>query len=99
MWALLIRRFEGDFTRQRFLDMDDWELMNVLCRPDFHDGDVERGYWPVPRMSDANDPGMVETGPRGVFYNPKRIEAMKTLGMTDAEIEAKFQDWAQQFKR
>lgn len=77
--------------------MDDWELMNVLSRPDFHRGDAARGYWPMPRMADVNDPGVDMASPRSLFYNAKRIEAMRTLGMTDAEIEERFQEWNKKF--
>lgn len=97
MFALLSHITNGTFSRERFLDMDDWELLNVLSRPDFHANQPERGYWPVPRSDPDDKGGVKQIGLRGSWFHPKRIKAMKTLGMTDEEIEAGFQAWRATF--
>ena len=90
---MLLHKFDGNFTRERFLDMDDWELQNVLCRPNLHHGDDTRSYWPVGR-EDQDDP-VVKVGisKRAVFFTPPRVEAYKLLGLTQEECEARFQEW------
>lgn len=72
-------------------------MQNVLARPDFHRGDVARGYWPMPRMADINDPAASMGTTRSTFYAAPRIAARKALGMTDEDIEAEFQEWAKRF--
>lgn len=94
---MLLRKFEGNFSRERFLDMDEWEMTNVLARPDFHDGNLEKGYWPVGRMADPKDPPVKGIGKKGIFYHPDRVKAMKVLGYTDADIDAKYDEWSRKF--
>lgn len=92
---MLLHKFEGNFTRERFLDMDDWEMMNVLCRPNtFGEHDKSGRYWPIARMEDPNDPVVGALDHRGVFFHPDRIKAMKALGFTDAEIEERYESYA-----
>ena len=86
MWALLLQESEFLITRERFLDMDDWEMNNILGRPSMHTVTAERRYWPAARQ-DPDNPVVGELGPKGLIYHPATIKAMKTLGMTDAEIE------------
>lgn len=93
---MLIRKFDGDFPRERFLDMDDWEATNVLARPNAK-GDKSYDYWPVSRMADPLDPSVSAANPKSIFYHPERIKAMKTLGMTDAEIDERYAEWSKQF--
>ncbi len=46
LWALLYHGSEGRISRDRFLDMGEWDLQNVVFRP----GRNPRGeYWPEPR--------------------------------------------------
>lgn len=87
---MLLHKFDGDFQRQRLLDMDGWEMTNVLCRPSTR-ADAQQGYWPVGRMADPNDPPVKALDHAGVFFHPDRVKAMRTLGMSDAEIQDHFE--------
>lgn len=91
MAALLFHRLEGKYSRDQWLDEDDWWMVNVVCRPDRNAERPERGYYPVPR-----------SGPKGVdqaisfrelFFLPERVRAMRALGMTDGEMEEAYQKW------
>jgi len=75
--------------------MDEWEMTNVIARPDFHAGSSMKDYWPVPRLADPRDPVVGALDHKGVFFHPDRIKAMKALGFSDAEIEERFASYAQ----
>ncbi len=72
-------------TREQFMDLDDWTMINVYFRPNLYEHDPEVGYWPVPRVGEG----------RSRVAEPIAFDAMvydlwKKRGMTDAEIDAKF---------
>lgn len=70
-------------------------MINVLGRPDFHKGDPERGYWPVPR-SDPEDPVVGELGVRGVFFHPARVKFWNLTGVSKEEREEEFRKWVKE---
>ena len=80
------------------MDDDDWSMVNAVTRPDFHHDNPERGYWPMPRDDPHNPPIGNAIGPRGVFFNPKRVEAMKRMGFSKEDIEERYQLWLKEME-
>lgn len=83
-----------NLTRQQFLDLDDWTVNNVYFRPNANADRPDRGYWPKARHKEG-DQAERGTNWREIFYGPdgNRLKAMRTVGMSEEEIEAKFQNF------
>lgn len=70
-------------TREQFMDLDDWALVNVFCRP----STKEDGYWPVPRFNPFDPP----VAP--VSLDEQFVAIWRMRGLKDAEILERYKKW------
>ena len=85
MWALLLQNSEGRIQRDQYMDMGEWDFVNVICRP----GRNRKGeYWPVPRGDKTEGPpiataiGAGEGGFKKIFF-----ASCKARGLTDEKAK------------
>lgn len=101
LWAMLWRFTKGRMTKEEFMRLGDWDMVNVLFRPDKNEDHPERGYFPVRRRF-VGDGGLVERDIswRETYFGVKgeRLRAMLDAGMTREEAEARFQNWIRSLK-
>lgn len=91
--AKLFHDTEGQFTREQYLELTDWDFNNWLCRPDANEGSEDRHwYWPVERVDPDDPPVRTLSGPRDLFM-ATRGEKMRILGHSPEEIEAACDKW------
>jgi len=74
-------------TREEFMDLSDWDLVNVIFRPNANEDDPEKGYWPVTR-DNPDDRTVGELSHRQVFFDHARRR-----GIPEEEIEERFRLW------
>lgn len=72
-------------TREQFLDLDDWALINVYFRPNENSDPLE-GYWPQERQ--GSDRETIAVGPKESFFY-----VWRKRGMAEEEIEARYKKW------
>ena len=77
-------------TREQFMDLDDWTLINVYLRPNQNEDDPLEGYLPVGRVNKDDKPKspIAASNPRDVFFY-----IWRQRGKTDAEIEELIKKW------
>ena len=76
-------------------DLDDWLMVNSYTRPSTTN-DPLKPYMPVPR-DDPEDPTVAAIAPRDVWWQTTG-KAMKTMGFSAAEIQARYDHWARGMK-
>lgn len=81
-------------SKDEFMRMHDWLLINGLCRPGV-DKDPTKPYYPVPR-SDPNAPPVTHIGYRDMFMRTTG-KAMRQLGASDAEVEERWRNYIKSF--
>lgn len=76
----------------------DWLINNVLFRPGVHDGtENDANYWPVPRVEPKQRGTGKVVGMRDLFYK-SRYQTLKEAGLSDDQIEERFQQWAKGYQ-
>lgn len=84
LWAVL-RRKPWYMTREEFMDMDDWSMLNVYLRPNENEDRPEDGYWPVVRHDPSVGKPLVTSDFKSVVFHVWRLR-----GMTEEEMETMF---------
>lgn len=78
-------------TKDQFLDLTDWDLVNWIGRPSCFN-DAKKPYWPAPRVDTSRPEGTPITW-RDMYMMSPKAKAMKTMGATEEELEAEYQNW------
>lgn len=90
LWALLWRQTEGKISKDQFMSLTDYDLVNVLYRPGVHDNappERHLPYWPVPVG------GKDEEGAKSLTFQEMYVAHWTQYGLTEAEALAKFEVW------
>lgn len=82
---MLFHATDGKFSHEDWLNMHDWEAINVFFRPNANK-EASEGYWPVSRHDDKEGPLI------GSSFREEYFRVWRNRGMADEDIEKRFKE-------